>query len=139
MKEVLQYVDPNDNLSIVVDDAEEVAAGMLALYRIVKTKYSDVRRQVSAVTFADDEVFVSLQAADMVSSLIRREAQVHFIGEPYDYKPLYESLCDPRGNDKLCAANCLFVGKQDFMVLAEDFSKLKRKYPDGKPRLRDLR
>jgi hypothetical protein len=137
--EVLQYVDADDSLHIVTDDEERLAVPMFKLYRAAKRSYVDVRRKLAGVAFADDEIFVPLQAADMVSSLIRREVDLHFRADQYDYKPLYDALCDPQGRDKLCAANVLLVGKRDFGGLAQEFSDLRRRYPDGNLLLQNLR
>ena len=46
----------------------------------------------SPLPFADDEVFVPLQAADLLSAMCRLEAGRQFHREYYEYLPLFNSL-----------------------------------------------
>jgi hypothetical protein len=83
---------PNDKLSLVCDDEEEMALPCYDLYRRVKKYNEDARRRLACLSFADDAVFLSLQVADMVASLVRLEARRRFFGEQYEYSALYELI-----------------------------------------------
>jgi len=47
---------------------------------------------MKGITFADDRLSFALQAADLVSSLIRQEAILRFRNEPYQFQSLFEEL-----------------------------------------------
>jgi hypothetical protein len=85
---VMEPLGPNDNISVVCDDKEHTALPMYKLYRRVKLVYPDARRKMASLSFADDEVFPQLQAADFVSSLSRLEGKKRFHGEDYEYAAL---------------------------------------------------
>jgi hypothetical protein len=50
---------------------------------------------LAALTFANDQEFVPLQAADMLSSLVRLEARKIFHHEYYEYVSLFHALTHP--------------------------------------------
>jgi hypothetical protein len=98
--EVVGDVPANDQLSFICDDEEEMAIPMYRLYRRVKLIAPAARDKMVAISFADDRYLYGLQAADLVSSLIRREAAKKFFGEEYEYRPLFESLMESNGIPK---------------------------------------
>ena len=61
-------------------------------YRAIRDARGDVKEKVISLTFADDEYFPALQAADMVAWLTRREAQREFYGNTYEFRELYSYL-----------------------------------------------
>jgi hypothetical protein len=66
--EVLKYLGESDTaINIICDDDENTAERTLKLYRKIKLVYE--RKRFPSISFADDEFFPSLQAADMVSPL----------------------------------------------------------------------
>jgi hypothetical protein len=83
--EVLNLTHPNDRLTFICDDDEQMALPMYKLYRRVKLVDPDARSKLKGLCFADDEYLFALQAADMISFLIRREADKRFFNTPYDY------------------------------------------------------
>lgn len=83
--EALNLTHPNDRLTFICDDDEQMALPMYKLYRRVKLVDPDARSKLKGLCFADDEYLFALQAADMISFLIRREADKRFFNTPYDY------------------------------------------------------
>ena len=89
---IIEPLAPSDNISVICDDEEHTALPMYKLYRQVKLVYADARRRLASLSFADDEVFYALQAADFVASLLRLEAKSKFSGEEHQWHPLWESF-----------------------------------------------
>jgi Protein of unknown function (DUF3800) len=96
LMELMAYLEehgtPEHVLSIVCDDEEATAMPMYKLYLKIKRHYPAIRKYFSSISMADDGYYAGLQAADMVSSLIRFDARRQFLGEPYDYPSLYTRL-----------------------------------------------
>ncbi len=87
----------DDSLAIVFDDDEETAKHCLDYYRKMKIEDPGYRSAFSSITFADDKVYLPLQAADLLAGLVRLECALQFSGSLYDYKPLYDYLAENRG------------------------------------------
>ena len=119
MMEILSYVGDGDTLNIVCDDEEQVAWEIYSLYKTVKRNYPDARPRMSGISFVDSSVFPLIQAADVVASIFRREAGLHFMAEEYEFRPLFESLCTPSPSDKLYAVNTVFVGENELSGIAD--------------------
>lgn len=99
LRVVTEFLDQDHDrhVSLVCDDDQSTARNCLGLYRRLKNMGDAKFRRLSSIAFADDSVFVALQAADMLSGLIRLEAGRRFFDEPFPFKPLAEYLCLPRG------------------------------------------
>lgn len=92
---VVKQIRSHDKVAFICDDSEETAWNCYKLYRKLR-KYDDqVRDATIAITFADDKLFPALQAADLLSSLVRLEAYRIFCRRSYDYRPLYNYLTRP--------------------------------------------
>jgi len=89
---VTSYVSKDDRISLICDDDEETAWNCYKFYRRVRKIEPGARQRLVALSFADDKEFVSLQAADFLSSLVRLEAYRQFVRRPYDYRRLFEYL-----------------------------------------------
>lgn len=126
--EVLGLTHPDDKLTVICDDDEQMAPPMYKLYRRVKLVDSDARNKLKGLCFADDEYLFALQAADMISSLIRREADKRFFNTPYDYERLFIALtAQPRpSEEKIWGCNISFADKQTLEQLAEDLKNAKK-------------
>ena len=126
--EVLELTHPDDKLTVICDDDEQMAPPMYKLYRRVKLVDSDARNKLKGLCFADDEYLFALQAADMISSLIRREADKRFFNTPYDYERLFIALtAQPRpSEEKIWGCNISFADKQTLEQLAEDLKNAKK-------------
>lgn len=90
-----------EKVAFVCDDDQETAANCLSLYRRLKNMNGSPEleslKDISAITFADDEVFLPLQASDVVAGLARMEAGRQFLGERYGYGPLFGYMIQDRG------------------------------------------
>ncbi len=133
--EVMEPVHREDKLSIVCDDEEAVALKFYKLYRKIKLNYHDARSRLACLSFADDQVFPALQAADMIASLTRLEGRRVFGGSPYDYESLFNAFSQPIKTDRLWSFNTAFWGTEHLRGAADEIAKLQRKYPDGDLRL----
>jgi hypothetical protein len=91
------YRQADDRLAIVFDDDEETAEECLHLYRKMGIQDDGLRSMFTSITFADDKVYLPLQAADLLAGLVRLECALQFSGTLYDYKSLYEYLAEIRG------------------------------------------
>jgi hypothetical protein len=107
---IARYVQDDDKISFVCDDDEGAAETCLKMYRKMKILDKEWKRKLSAITFANDHVFVALQAADMLSSLVRLQANYEFFSQPYDYEPLFAYLGESRGPRYIQWKVC-FVGE----------------------------
>lgn len=85
-------VQKENRLSLICDDDQETARNCYELYRESKLKVPDIHDTLVAITFAEDDEFVPLQAADLVSSLYRLEAARRFCREYYEYPALFRVL-----------------------------------------------
>lgn len=99
--EAVRYVGNDDKVSIVCDDDEETALNCFRFYRRIRIVYHtekvDARRKLCSIAFADDKEFPALQAADMISALVRLEAHRRFERRFYSFAPLLEYLAEDRG------------------------------------------
>ncbi len=110
--EISHMVSPGDNLSVVCDDEEKTAWPMYRLYRQVKRVYPEAKDKLSSLSFADDDVFYALQAADFVSSLARLEARQKFNGEDYEYVALWNGFTTSKENDRVWDFSGVFMDRE---------------------------
>ena len=127
--EVLAYLGDSDSaINIICDDDESTAEQTLKLYRKVKLVHD--RRRFPSISFADDKFFPSLQAADVVSSLIRLEGRKQFFGEEYDYASLYERVVlDLRTVDQ-AAVHVGIFGANTMSKLSGSYDGIAKEYPN---------
>lgn len=110
------------NISLVCDDDQGTAENCLKLYRKLRNMPDDNLQTLSAITFADDRVFPALQAADMLSGLIRLEAGKRFFEGRNDYGPLLEYMTEDRGR-KYTQWGFLFVGEREMAKIELSWAK----------------
>jgi hypothetical protein len=127
LRMVLRVVDAtssDDKINLICDDEEEMALPMFRLYRRVKLVNEDAREKLASISFADDRFLYGLQAADMVSSLMRREADRKFFGTSYDYSPLFDALTKPPAAfEGIWGAEIAFCDKEVLSRLANDLKE----------------
>ena len=87
-----KYIKQDDKFSLVCDDDKATAMNCYRLYSRVKTVNPELKRKLVSITFADDDVFVPLQAADLLASLCRLEAARQFHRDYYEYVPSFTAL-----------------------------------------------
>jgi hypothetical protein len=105
------YRKADDSIVIVFDDDEETAKHCLNLYRKMKIEDTSLRSVFASITFADDQAFLPLQAADLLAGLVRLQCDFEFSGTPYDYQPLFEYLAEIRGQGFI-RLQPYFIGEQ---------------------------
>jgi hypothetical protein len=127
---LLKPLRERDTINIICDDEEKTALPVYRLYRRIKLIYADARSRLASLSFADDEVFSALQAADMVASFMRLEAKKRFTNEDYEYAKLWKSLGSPKKDDRLWGFGGSFVGKVELSKLAADEARAKKAHAD---------
>lgn len=88
------YVQDTDLVSLVCDEDRETSRVAYQHYRGIQAAHDEIRKKVTSLTFADDEQFLPLQAADFVAYLARREARRKFYCNSSEFLVLYEYLLD---------------------------------------------
>jgi hypothetical protein len=119
-----KYISNEDRFSLVCDDDKQTAMNCYRLYGRVRTINPELKRKMVAITFADDDVFVPLQAADLLASLCRLEAGRQFHREYYEYMPTFRALTGS-GSGMRWAVN--FYGGDRMKDLGERLVRLKRR------------
>jgi hypothetical protein len=97
MMEIKDYFGPDSQITINCDYDNQTAWNFFEIFKRLKHLDPKARKSLIALTFADDKHFPALQAADMVSSLLRLEATRLAEIHPYDFLPLYQHLTMDRG------------------------------------------
>lgn len=99
--EVVEHSAESDHVGIICDHDEETALTCLRHFNGIRRADTPLRMKLISLTFANDEHFPALQAADMVASLGRLEAKRQFYGDRYDFAPLLHYLILERGPGKM--------------------------------------
>ena len=133
--EILGPLNEGDRISVIYDDEEKVGLTVFRLYRKIKISYPSARRQLASISFADDNVFTGLQAADFLASLIRLEAQKRFNGEVYEYGDLFSAIAtEPREGEKIWGSPALFCDQKRIEEIAKaTLAARKREQAKAKP------
>jgi hypothetical protein len=121
----LEIIDSADKISLICDDEEQTAWPMYQIYRKIKLVYLDAHAKMRAITFADDQWSFGLQAADMVVSITRQEANRRFFGTQYEYGRLFDALTPqalPQG-EALWLSQFGFCGASMLQNLGQDWVK----------------
>lgn len=74
------------------DEEESYAMECLKIFIKLRKQYTEMRKNFVSFGIADDKAFFQLQAADLIASLIRREADRKFNNALFDMKPLYDLM-----------------------------------------------
>jgi hypothetical protein len=125
--DIFDAVKDEDTLTVVCDDDEETALQIYKLYRKIKLGWRDARHRLVAISFANDDFFHPLQAADMIASLCRLEAKKQIHGDENLYQTLYDALSKPKEDDRLWAFNPAIMRKEGLTEIALAFADAKRK------------
>lgn len=126
-REVLQIIDfcsPADKIILICDEDEQTAETFYKLYRRIKKVWPQAKERLAGITFADDKVLFALQAADLVTSLIRLEAGRRMLNLPYDYESLFACLAvNPANGERIWQAEISFNGEHTLTEFANDLKK----------------
>ncbi len=98
MQIVSEYVTTGEPIALTCDEDESTAWWCYKIYSRVKKVDRRIGRHLVAISFANDQHFPALQAADMLSFLCRLQANGEFYGIDYDFHPLFTYLTAPRGS-----------------------------------------
>jgi hypothetical protein len=124
MLRFLEAVTEGDRVSLVCDDEEEMAIPMFKLYRQLKRVYPGAKDKLTSISFADDRALYGLQAADLVSSLMRREADKRFFGKEYDYAPMFGALTQqPQAFENIWGMETAFADRETLIKIADALKK----------------
>lgn len=98
--ETVKFVPEDTPISVICDDEEYFAEKCLKLYRRLKLMQKPMRKRLTSICFADDSGYPAIQAADMISSLMRLEAQRQINGVSYEYQSFYSFLMTEGNSNK---------------------------------------
>lgn len=124
--ELIDYVQGEDKISLICDDDESTAWNCYLHYRAIRKVHEEVRRKIVSLTFATDDHFPALQAADMVAFLSRLEARRMFYKEYNPFQPLFDSLVRENGAGGMDWYS-MFATHQKLKELGDSLGKLKKK------------
>jgi hypothetical protein len=91
----------DDRISMMCDDDTETAWNFYQLYRQMQKIDPELRKKLVALSFANDESFPALQAADLIAGLMRMESIKRFGYHAHEFSPLVSSLMEPKPSQKL--------------------------------------
>lgn len=89
------YVSEHDCLNLVCDDEQATAINCYKFYERMRVLDPKIKAKFTAISFADDDKFPSLQAADLFASLVRLECLRQLDQEYYEYMHLFQELIAP--------------------------------------------
>lgn len=116
---ILSHTGPEVKAHLICDDEEAIALGMYDLYRKVRNKIPGAREGFQALTFADDRWSMGLQAADMIASLMRQEADRLFFRKEYVYQPLFNAMAaEPKPYEAFKVCGVCFIDEDKLLSLA---------------------
>lgn len=132
MLELANYTQKEDRISLICDDDTQTAWDCYRHYRKVRGERADIQKKTIALSFADDDYFPALQAADMVAYLSRLEAKTRFYGDRYNFQRLFNHLITDKGVGfmKWVAA---FADQKVLESTGEALRKLKQSSTKKKP------
>lgn len=126
LAEIIDYVHGDDRVALICDDDLATAWDCYKYYRGVKAADPAVREKVVSLGFANDDHFVTLQAADMVAYLSRLEAKRRFYGTPYTFPELFRYVTTERGVNQM-SWRALFADKPLIKKLGSSLECSKQK------------
>jgi hypothetical protein len=122
--EMEELLDEEDRVSIICDDDVVKSWNCYLHYRAVCSALPELNKRFAALSFARDENFPALQAADMVAFLSRLQANGQFHGEKNEWFDLYNHLtAGPKPVASIMRWLILFAGERELTALANDLQK----------------
>ncbi len=98
---VVEHSSKDQQVNIICDHDQEIALDCLKHFNGLRQADMSLRMKLVSMTFADDQFFPSLQAADMAAYFVRLEAMRIFHGGKFRLKPFLEYLRRERGAGKM--------------------------------------
>jgi hypothetical protein len=124
--EIAGYVQGEDKISLICDDDIQTAWDCYRHYRAIRRADPDVNSKVASLSFADDEYFPALQAADMVAFLSRLEAKRRFYDDFNMYLRLFNHAVRQRGANHI-EWGLMFADEKKLVNLGKSMGQLKKK------------
>jgi hypothetical protein len=122
VSELVDYVKEEDRISLICDDDTETAWECYRHYRGLQNASPEIRKKLVSLTFASDQTFPALQAADMVAYLSRLEARSRFYQDRYSFRRLFEYLTKVQP-----------IGKMEWYAMFADEALLRNMTLKAKP------
>src|SRR5882762_1863254 len=119
---LLEFTPENDKISFICDDEEQMALPFYHLYRKIRKVWPPAKKKLVGISFVDDSVLFGLQAADLVSGLMRLEAGRLWFKKQYDYRTLFKQLTKTpsmKGGERIWRCDIAFGGKKSLLAIAE--------------------
>lgn len=129
--EFVDYIHDDDRIALICDDDEATALGCYSHYRGVRRAYEPVRRKLVSLSFANDEYFPALQAADMLAFLSRLEAKKMFYSDYNPFRRLFYELTKS-SNPGEAQWFALFAPEEKLVDLGAALARLGIKKPKKK-------
>jgi len=124
--EIAGYVQGSDKISLICDDDIQTAWDCYRHYRSVRRVDSEINDKVASLSFADDEYFPALQAADFVAFLSRLEAKRQFYSDFNMYLRLFNYTVKQRGVNRT-DWRMMFADEAKLIDLGKSMGKLKKR------------
>jgi hypothetical protein len=121
------YSNENDSIALICDDDQEKAMPVYQLFHDIKNKDPRAKRRLPSICFGDDREYPSLQAADLISYLVRLEAERKFHGKVNPYSELEAELQIHSEENRLKLTGG-FWGKAEFEDLGGRLAKRGERY-----------
>lgn len=127
MLQIVEYCKDDDRIAVVCDHDNETAAGFWGYYMGIRRKHDRMRKLTVSISFADDNYFPSLQAADMVAYISRLEAKRQWFGDKHDYRCLLDHLVDKRPPGRAMQWGLAFLDEQKLRSLKSRADKIEER------------
>ena len=86
MMELAEHIRPlDDEIALACDDEEQFSVECYKHYTRIRKDNAEMRRKFICISFADDDYFPQLQAADLYAGISRLEAKKEFLGEEHAF------------------------------------------------------
>jgi hypothetical protein len=122
--EVADHLKSDDKVSLICDDDVIKAWDCYLHYRQICKVMPEVSDKFVSLTFARDESFPALQAADMVAFLSRLEARARFENTENPWAKLFDYLVtEPKEGEGLMRWFAMFADEPKLLGLANSLTK----------------
>jgi hypothetical protein len=130
LTELASHVQGDDKVSFICDDGEDTALNCYKFYRTIRKLVPEWKERLVSLSFADDQHFPALQAADMLSSLTRLEARRRFYLEGHDYRDLVNHLM-ANSTPTSIQWKGLYLGNRELQQLSDELDLVRERRTHG--------
>jgi hypothetical protein len=113
--QLLKHVESQegDRFALICDDEERYSVECYKLYTRLKRTDPLAKDRLVSISFADDQHFPQLQAADLLAGLSRLEAAKRFLGEQYASEEAFALMSTP--SNRMGRTLISFWGRQEMI------------------------